>query len=74
MPALIDLLDEVFASRPLAEWGRIFDAAGLIWGPASTIAELASDPQAAAIELFPTVRAPDRSVPHRRRPDPHRRC
>ncbi len=58
MPALIDLLDEVFASRPLAEWGRIFDEAGLIWGPASTIAELASDPQAAAIELFPTVEHP----------------
>ena len=58
MPALIDLLDEVFASRPLAEWGRIFDEAGLIWGPASTIAELAADPQAAAIELFPTVEHP----------------
>ena len=58
MPALIDLLDGVFVSRPLAEWGRIFDEAGLIWGPASTIAELASDPQAAAIELFPTVEHP----------------
>ena len=53
---------------------RIFDEAGLIWGPASTIAELASDPQAAAIELFPTVEHPDRSVPDGRRADPHRRC
>jgi crotonobetainyl-CoA:carnitine CoA-transferase CaiB-like acyl-CoA transferase len=58
MPALIELLDEVFAMRSLAEWGRIFDDAGLIWGPAATIAELAADPQAAAIELFPTVEHP----------------
>lgn len=59
MPELIALLDEAFASRSLAEWGRTFDEAGLIWGPAATIAELAADPQAAAIELFPTVEHPD---------------
>ncbi len=55
MPALIDLMDAEFATRPRDEWGRIFDAAGLIWGPASTLSELASDPQAAAAGLFPTV-------------------
>lgn len=59
MPALIDVLDEVFATRPLAEWGRIFDDAGLIWGPASSIDELAADPQAAAIGLFPTIAHPE---------------
>jgi crotonobetainyl-CoA:carnitine CoA-transferase CaiB-like acyl-CoA transferase len=58
MPALIDFLDEVFASRSLAEWGATFDAAGLIWGPASTIAELANDPQAAATGMFPTINHP----------------
>jgi crotonobetainyl-CoA:carnitine CoA-transferase CaiB-like acyl-CoA transferase len=55
MPDLIDSIDEVFATKPLAEWGRIFDEAKLIWGPASTLAELAGDPQAAAIGLFPEV-------------------
>ena len=58
MPELIDILDEVFATRPLAEWATILDDGGLIWGPAATIAELASDPQAAAIGIFPTVAHP----------------
>lgn len=59
MPELIDVLDEAFAAHTLAEWGKIFDDAGLIWGPAATIAELANDPQAAAIGLFPTVAHPE---------------
>ena len=32
MPALIDILDEVMATKTLAEWGRIFDDAGLDLG------------------------------------------
>ncbi len=59
MPALIDLLDEAMATRTLAEWGRIFDEAGLIWGPASSIDELAADPQAAATGVFPTIEHPE---------------
>lgn len=55
MPELIDLIDETLATRTIAEWGSIFDAAGLIWGPASTMTELAEDPQAAAIGLFPRI-------------------
>lgn len=55
MPELIDLIDESLATKTLAEWGEIFDGAGLIWGPASTMAELAADPQAAAIGLFPEI-------------------
>ncbi|MGB3737451.1 MAG: CaiB/BaiF CoA-transferase family protein [Ilumatobacter sp.] len=58
MPELIDLIDEAFATKPIEEWGRIFDDAGMIWGPASTMAELADDPQAAAIGLFPEVEHP----------------
>jgi crotonobetainyl-CoA:carnitine CoA-transferase CaiB-like acyl-CoA transferase len=58
MAALTDAIDEAFATRPLAEWGRIFDEVGLIWGPAASIDELAVDPQAAAIELFPTIAHP----------------
>ncbi|HEU4841947.1 MAG TPA: CoA transferase, partial [Ilumatobacteraceae bacterium] len=55
----IDILDEVMATKPLAEWGRICDDAGLIWGPASSIDELARDPQAEAIGLFPTIEHPE---------------
>ncbi len=58
MPELIDLIDEAFATKPIEEWGRIFDDASMIWGPASTMAELADDPQAAAIGLFPEVEHP----------------
>ena len=58
MPELIDLIDEAFATKPIGDWGRIFDDAGMIWGPASTMAELASDPQAAAIGLFPEIEHP----------------
>jgi crotonobetainyl-CoA:carnitine CoA-transferase CaiB-like acyl-CoA transferase len=61
MPELTDLIDELFAAKPMAEWAEIFDTAGLIWGPASTIAELAEDPQAAAIGLFPEVAHPSGS-------------
>ena len=58
MPALIDLMDAEFAARPRDEWGRMFDEAGLIWGPASTLSELAADPQAEAAGLFPTIDHP----------------
>src|SRR3954469_2989743 len=58
MPELIDLMDAEFATRPRADWGRVFDAAGLIWGPASTLTELAADPQAEAAGLFPSVDHP----------------
>lgn len=59
MPVLIDLIDETMATKTLAEWGRIFDDAGLIWGPAASIDELAADPQAEAIGLFPTIAHPE---------------
>ena len=52
MPVVIDLLDEVFATRTAAEWGRLFDDAGLIWGPAQAIHELVDDPQARAAGVF----------------------
>ena len=58
MPTLIDLMDAEFGTKYRDEWGRIFDQAGLIWGPASTLTELAADPQAAAAGLFPTVEHP----------------
>ncbi len=55
MPELVDSLDATFATRPLADWGRIFDEAGLIWGPANTMADVVADPQAEAEGLFPEV-------------------
>ena len=58
MPEITDLLDELFAGRTLAEWAPVFDAAGLIWGPAATLTELAVDPQAEAIGMYPYIEHP----------------
>jgi len=55
MPEVTDLMDALFATRTLAGWGRLFDEHRFIWGPAATMAELAADPQAEAIGLFPEV-------------------
>jgi len=55
MPVLTDLLDAVIATRPLAEWSERFDQAGLIWAPASTVAEIVADPHAQAAGLFPEL-------------------
>ncbi|MEX5718821.1 CaiB/BaiF CoA transferase family protein [Geodermatophilus maliterrae] len=55
MPELTRLMDEAFATRPLSEWCALFDERGLIWGPASTVAEFAADEQAAADGLFPEI-------------------
>jgi crotonobetainyl-CoA:carnitine CoA-transferase CaiB-like acyl-CoA transferase len=58
MAELTDEMDALFAERTLAGWGRLFDANDFIWGPASTVAEFASDPQAEALGLFPTIDHP----------------
>lgn len=55
MKLLMGWLDDVLGTRPLAEWGKIFDDAGLIWGPAQAIHEVVTDPQARAAGLFAAV-------------------
>jgi crotonobetainyl-CoA:carnitine CoA-transferase CaiB-like acyl-CoA transferase len=59
MGELTDLLDEAIAAKPLEEWARIFDGYRFIWGPASTLPELASDPQAESLHLYREVSDPD---------------
>ena len=59
MPLVTDLMDEVFATRTLAEWGRLFDDAGLTWGPAATVSEVAADPHLNAVGAFPEVQHPE---------------
>jgi crotonobetainyl-CoA:carnitine CoA-transferase CaiB-like acyl-CoA transferase len=55
---LIALLDEIFATRPLAEWAERFDRYELVWGPVHTVDAVIRDPQARAIGAF-------EKVPHR---------
>lgn len=59
MDHVTDLLDELFVTRTLAEWARLFDEQGFIWAPAATVAELAADPHAEAIGLFPELEHPE---------------
>ena len=54
-PELVRLLDEIFATRPLAEWGAIFDRAGMWWAPVQTTEEVIRDPQAIAAGAFVEV-------------------
>jgi len=55
MPILVPEIDKALASKTRDEWGVIFDAAGIIWGPVLALHEVATDPQAAAINLFPSI-------------------
>jgi len=50
--ALIAILDTVFASRTLAEWGQRFDEVDLWWAPVQTPAEVIVDAQTQAAGLF----------------------
>jgi len=59
---LVALLDEIFARRPLAEWGEVLDRAGMWWAPVQTTEEVVADPQAAAAGAFVDVPLPDGST------------
>ncbi len=55
MRELVDGIDAALSTRSRDEWGKIFDEAGLIWGPVLALHEVPDDPQAKAINLFPEV-------------------
>jgi crotonobetainyl-CoA:carnitine CoA-transferase CaiB-like acyl-CoA transferase len=55
---LVRLLDEVFRSKPLAEWTEILSRHRLIWSPVLTLAEAVEDEQAKAFGSFPSVKHP----------------
>lgn len=48
--------------KPFAHWEELFEAAGQMWGPALTRAELAEDPQIQARELFDRITRGDGTV------------
>jgi crotonobetainyl-CoA:carnitine CoA-transferase CaiB-like acyl-CoA transferase len=59
MREIVDGIDAALAAKGRDEWGAIFDEAGIIWGPVLALHEVADDPQAAAIGLFPEIEHPD---------------
>ena len=58
MSEITDLMDALFATRTLTEWGSLFDRAGFVWAPAATVAEVAADPHAEAVGMFPEIEHP----------------
>jgi crotonobetainyl-CoA:carnitine CoA-transferase CaiB-like acyl-CoA transferase len=47
-PEVIEVLDAEIASRPLEEWARRFDAAGVWWAPVASPADVLADEQVVA--------------------------
>ena len=58
MAALIDIFDKALAAKSRDEWGKIFDAANLIWGPVMGLHEVPQDPHAQELGMFPTIEHP----------------
>jgi crotonobetainyl-CoA:carnitine CoA-transferase CaiB-like acyl-CoA transferase len=58
MEALVTMIDEVLLTKSRDEWGKLFDAAKLVWGPVLTLDEVSNDPQAEAIDMFPEIEHP----------------
>ncbi|MEM7219829.1 MAG: CoA transferase [Pseudomonadota bacterium] len=59
MPELVALVDAALAAKSRDEWGEVFDANGIIWGPVLGLHEVAIDPQAEAIGMFPSITGAD---------------
>ena len=60
MAFVVDSIDEALRARSRDEWGELFDANGLIWGPALALEEVVRDRQAEALGTFPTLQHPER--------------
>ncbi|MFC1940038.1 CaiB/BaiF CoA transferase family protein [Chloroflexota bacterium] len=56
--ALFNILEEVFATKTLAEWKVELDKAGLPWAPVQTLPEVIADPQARANDFFVPLEHP----------------
>ncbi len=56
---LVEVLDEVFAGRPLEKWAEPMNAERLIWAPVRTLAEAIEDENATRNGSFATVEHPE---------------
>ncbi|MEM9566661.1 MAG: CoA transferase, partial [Actinomycetota bacterium] len=59
MAEIVERIDAITVTRSAKDWGEVFDAAGLIWGPIQTIPEIVDDPQARATGAFVEQHYPD---------------
>ena len=56
--ALVDVLDRLFASQPLAHWKKALDDAGVIFSVVQDMQDVLNDPQMVANKIFMPVRDP----------------
>jgi crotonobetainyl-CoA:carnitine CoA-transferase CaiB-like acyl-CoA transferase len=56
---LVGILDAIFATRPLGEWGEALDRAGMWWAPVQSTEDVIRDPQAIAAGAFVEVPQPE---------------
>lgn len=59
MPILVREIDEILSAKSRDEWGKIFDEQKVIWGPVMGLHEVAEDPHAQAIQMFPEIQSPE---------------
>ena len=59
MDDLVLIIDEALSKRSRDEWGKIFDNAGLIWGPVLGLHEVPADAHAQELGLFPEIEHPE---------------
>ena len=55
MSEIVAAIDDALSHKSRDQWGEIFDSNGIIWGPVLALHEVASDPQAEALSLFPVL-------------------
>ena len=58
-PECVAMLDEIFATRTLAEWCVALEDAEGVWAPVASAEEIAVDPQVHANDYFPEALAAD---------------
>ena len=59
MTEVVAAIDGALAAKSRDEWGVVFDEHKLVWGPVLGLHEVASDPQAEHLGMFPTIDDPD---------------
>ncbi len=60
--ALVEIMDRILGSRPLSEWGPIFDANDVWFAPLQNVAEVVEDAGIRAAGAFVTMESPDGPV------------
>ncbi|MBK9545250.1 MAG: CoA transferase [Dehalococcoidia bacterium] len=61
-PLLVGILDRMLATKPLAEWGPVFDSNDVWWAPIQNVTEVVQDPVVRAAGAFVTMDGPDGPV------------